>query len=165
MIKTYSSTRPAYIYSPLQAFYRVECKTAPPRNAPEIQDTTGRARSSHYAKSEFLMGHYSLRLSSSGLVSANRWTSLSGHSLHRQNVSTDSPVYILSAKWKHNTHTKKPPQGIKAHCRHIRARSWPLMSLWSCCETDGTFQKPSIHFRVRPELISAALKGVADIID
>lgn len=48
---------------------------------------------------------------------------------------------------------------------HIRAGSWPLMSLWNACEMDCIFQKPSIYFRVRLKLISTALKGFADIPD
>lgn len=39
---------------------------------------------------EFLMGHYSQPFSCSGSVSTNRWSRvLSGHRLHRQNISTD----------------------------------------------------------------------------
>lgn len=110
---------------------------------------------------EFLMGHYSRPFSCSGSVSTNRWKRvLSGHRLHGQNISTDPPSISRLPNEK-----KKKLQGIKACCCHIRARSRPLMSLWSGCETDGTFQKPSIYFRVRPKLISTALKGFADIID
>lgn len=58
MIKTYSSTRSTYIYSLLPTFYLLESNIVllcspnhPPLcNVPQIQDTTARARSSHYAK-------------------------------------------------------------------------------------------------------------------
>lgn len=161
MIKTSSSTRSTYIYIPLWAFYQLECNIVL-LYAMFLRSKTSLAGHDHLItpNTEFLMGHYGLPFSGSDSVSANRWNRvLSGHRLYRQNISTDPPpsIYILSAKWE--------KKGIKARCCHIRARSWPLTSLCSGCETDGAFQKPSIYFRVRPKLISTALKGSADIID
>lgn len=61
MIKTYSSTSSTYVYSPLQAFYQLECNIVLPLcpplptliflcSVPQLQHTTGRTRSSHYAR-------------------------------------------------------------------------------------------------------------------
>lgn len=101
MIKTYSSTRPTYIYSPLPAFYQLECNIVPLCPPPPsllyvmfLGSKTLLAGHDHLIipNTEFLMGHYSLPFSSSGSVSANRWNRvLSGHRLHGQNISTDPP--------------------------------------------------------------------------
>lgn len=105
---------------------------------------------------EFLMGHYGLSFSGSGPVSANRWNRVpSGQCVHRQNISTDPPSISCQMK--------KKSTGNKV-C-HIRDWAWPLMSLWTGCKTDGTFQKPSVHFRVRLKLILSALKEFADKTD
>lgn len=110
---------------------------------------------------EFLMSPYDGPFSDSGSVCANRWNRvLSGHCLQRQNISTDPHLYPVCQMKR-----KETRQGIKACRCHIRAGSWPIMSLWSGCETHGTLQKPSIYFRVRLKLISTALKGSADLID
>lgn len=147
MIKT-SSTRSTYICSPLQAIYQLECNIVlrcPLLYAMFLRSKTLLAGHDHLIKpnTEFLMGHYGRPFSGSGSVSANRWNRvLSGHLLQRQNISTD-PLSISCLP----NEKKQTTTGIKACCCHIRAKSWPLMSLRSGCETDSTFQKPSIYFR------------------
>lgn len=60
---------------------------------------------------EFLMGHYGRPFSGSGSVSANRWNRvLSGHRLHRQNISTDPP----SISCLPNEKKQKNPTGNKS---------------------------------------------------
>lgn len=112
---------------------------------------------------EFLMSHYGLPFSGSGSISANRWNGvLPGHCLQRQNISADPPsISCLPSEKKKRK--RKNTTGNKIG--HIRAGSWPLMSLWNACEMDCIFQKPSIYFRVRLKLISTALKEFADIPD
>lgn len=100
MIKTFSSTRPTYIWSPLQAFYQLQCNVVllcpvpPSLCAMFLISKTLLAGHDHpiTPATEFLMGHYSRPFSSSGSVSANRWNRvLSGQRLPGQTISTDPP--------------------------------------------------------------------------
>lgn len=98
-MKTSSSSRSTYMYSPLQAFYQLECNIVllfPLLYAMLLRSKTLLAGHDHLItpNTEFLMDHYGRSFSSSGPVSANRWNRvLSGHRLHRQNISTDPHLY------------------------------------------------------------------------
>lgn len=116
MIKTSSSTRSTYIYSPLRAFYQLECNIVQLcllLFAMFLRAETLLAGHDHLImpNTEFLMGHYSRPFSGSDSVSANRWDRvLSGHRLQRENISTDPPSISCLTKWK----KKKKTTGRKS---------------------------------------------------
>lgn len=157
MIKTSSSTRSPYVKSSLQGFYQSECNIVPLCPllcAMFLRSKTLLVGHNHLItpNTEFLMGHCGLPFPPAVLWAQTGGMGFCRVTLHRQNMSTDALSISCLPPTPHPQKRKKDREWKGLYQSQILTPNVLVEWLWD----GGTFQRPSMCFRERPKLISAA---------